>query len=222
MQFSKMLAAAIFAVSLGASAEAATVVVNGTFDNNRTGWTGSYQLRNSGPTINTGTYFFAGATGYTEIRQVYSLTAPDIDSLDGPGLNFDMSADLFGYQNQYDFSRFSASFRDAGGSQVGYVFLDSRARFPGNWGTTLIAGTSPIYQAISGLLPSATRSILFSVSATRTAGTNNDGYADNVSFSLSPVAAVPLPAGLALLSAAFASLGVFSFRKRRLELSAKP
>lgn len=222
MQFNKILAAAVLAVSLGASAEAATVVVNGTFDNNTTGWTGNYQLRNSGPTIDTGTYFFAGATPSAMIEQVYSLTASDIDSLTGAGLNFEMSADLFGYLNQRDFSIFRAIFRDAGGTQVGFAYLHSNATFTGNWGTTLIAGTSPIYQAIAGILPSATRSILFSVSAGRADGTNNDGYADNVSFSLSPVAAVPLPAGLALLSAAFASLGVFSFRKRRLELSAKP
>ena len=64
---------AIFAVS----SVQASVIVNGTFDNNTSGWTGSYTAQPGGaggfPTIDTGSYYWGGNNASNNITQIYNL-----------------------------------------------------------------------------------------------------------------------------------------------------
>lgn len=182
----------------------ANVVVNGTFDNNTTGWTGVYNSQPGGsggyPTIDTGPYYHGGWNGTHLITQVYDLTPDNLFDLASLGLNFDMSADLFGYSSQGDHSIFTASFySDTGGvgSLLGSVSLDSATNDPGIWPSSFVAGSLPNFQSVSGWLPSTTSSVLLSLESIRLAGAANDGYADNLTFAISPV---PAPASVWLFS----------------------
>jgi hypothetical protein len=189
----------------------ANVIVNGTFGNNTTGWSGTYFSQpgsSSGfPTINTGSYYWGGNNSSNTISQVYDLAASDISSLMSVGLEFSMSADLFGFASQGDHSVFKASFYSgigASGSVLGFMAFDSATNDPGVWSSSFIAGNSPNYQDGTGVLPSLTTSILFELQSIRLAGTANDGYADNLSFSISPTSvAVPEPSVALLVASGF-------------------
>lgn len=104
----------LLALSLSPSVSMANVVVNGTFDNNTTGWVGSYNAQAGGsggfPTIDTGSYYFGGQNASNSISQIYNLTNFDLNNLSSVGLNFTMSADLFGWQTHNDHSIFKAFF----------------------------------------------------------------------------------------------------------------
>lgn len=100
-----------------AAAAMTNVIVNGTFDDTATGWTGIWGLRSSDPTLTTGTYLFAPDSASNTITQIYNLVASDVDALAGPGLNFTMSGDLFGWMSQGDHAVFTAElFGGAGGT----------------------------------------------------------------------------------------------------------
>lgn len=210
----------LLALSMSSTASMANVVVNGTFDNNTTGWVGSYnaQVGGSGgfPTIDTGSYYFGGQKASNSITQIYNLTNFDLNNLSSAGLNFKMSADLFGWETHNDHSIFKASFysnADASGSLLGSIALDSATNDPGTWPSIYIAGSFPNFQSTAGILSNLTTSILFTVESIRLAGSDNDGYADNLKFSLSPVTAVPLPAAAWLFGSGL--LGFLGMKKRR-------
>ena len=193
----------LLAITLSPSVSMASVVVNGTFDNNITGWSGSYTAQPGGsggfPTIDTGSYYWGGNNASNNISQIYDLTNSDLNSLSSVGLSFNMSADLFGFDFQGDHSLFTASFYSGVGASenlLGLITLDSASNDPGQWAASFIAGNIPNFQTTTGVLPSLTTSILFSVGSIRLQGTSNDGYADNLNFSLSPVTTVPAPSAV--------------------------
>ena len=79
----------------------ALVINNGTFDN-ISFWTGTYQIKSAGggfPSIDTQPYYFGGQTGSNAITQTYTLTSSDLTNLANTGLDFIMSADLFGFSS---------------------------------------------------------------------------------------------------------------------------
>ena len=199
----------------------ANVIVNGTFDNNTTGWIGSYFSQPGGsggfPSIDTGPYFYAGDGQYNSINQVYNLTISDLASLSSTGLNFEMSADLFGFDFQGDESIFTASFfdgTDATGSLLSSFSLSSATNDPGIWATSFIAGDLPNFQSTANSVPNLTGSVRFMIESIRRQGTSNDGYADNVSFTLTaPASVVPVPAAAWLFGSAM--LGLFGFLRRK-------
>lgn len=92
--FSGLAALALSLAAAPALAATENLIVNGTFDNTTTGWTGSYRTRDSDPVIDTGSYFFAGAGSFHAIYQDFTLTTDHLAALAGPGLNFTLSADL--------------------------------------------------------------------------------------------------------------------------------
>lgn len=214
----------LLALLLSPSVSMANVVVNGTFDNNTTGWVGSYdaQIGDSHafplgfPVINTGSYYFGGQKASNSISQIYNLTNFDLNNLSSAGLNFTMSADLFGWETHNDHSIFKASFysnADASGSLLGSIALDSATNDPGTWPSIYTAGDFPNFQTTSGTLANLTTSILFTVESIRLQGAANDGYADNLKFALSPVTTVPLPAATWLFGSGL--LGFLGMKKRR-------
>lgn len=172
----------------------ANVIVNGDFDDNTTGWTGDYSIVTgvdaSFPSINTGNYYYGGkfTTGdQSRVSQVYNLKSSDLANLSSfANLQFKASADLFGYQDQDDHSIFTITFyseANAKGQQLEKITLSSKDKDPGTWADNFTAGNRPNYQTLQSIVPSATKSILFSIEAIfDEGGGDNDGYADNLRF----------------------------------------
>lgn len=217
-----LLSCGVAALALGAvsPAMAATqnLIVNGTFDNFTTGWTGNYQIRSNDPVIDTGSYFFPGPGAFHMIYQNYALTSDDLASLWSTGLTYTMSADLFGWHTQQDRGTLSVFFLDQAGDRITSSTLMSSTVYNGSWDTTITAGDK-YYQSISGLVPTDTLTLQFVITSTRIGGgTNNDGYIDNATFTMAAtpdVPAVPLPAGLPLLGTGLAALlGLRGLRRR--------
>ena len=123
-----------------------------------------------------GQNFFAGGN---VIRSTMSQTidvsafASQIDSAAGIICTF--SAYLGGYQNQNDNAKITATLRGFGSPSIlGPVFAAERNNI-----------TGLILKSAAGPLPAGTRFIDIVIEFTRTDGTGNDGYADNISLILS-------------------------------------
>lgn len=219
IQFLSVVTTLLVSFSLSSSSSA-DVVVNGTFDDNSTGWVGTYQsIDGSGsfPDLDTANYYWGGNTSTTTISQTYDLTGSDLSSLAAGGLNFSMSADLFGFSTQGDKAVFTADFFDGtggSGSLLNSVALDGVN--PGSWGSSLIAGTGDNFFTTSGSVNSSTASIVFTIQSTRSAGSSNDGYADNTSFSF-----VSVPEPSSGTSALLLLLAAATRRKREASLILK-
>jgi len=198
----------------------ANVIVNGTFDDNTTGWSGTYFSQPGGaggfPSIDTGPYYYAGSVASNSINQVYNLTIADLANLSSTGLDFKMSADLFGFSTQGDHSIFTVAFydgADATGNLLTSFSLDSASNDPGTWGTSFISGDLPNFQSNINSVSNLTTSIMFTLEGIRTDGTSNDGYADNVSLTLTPTSAVPVPAAAWLFGSGL--LGLIGMVRRK-------
>lgn len=207
-----------FVIALGmaaTTAHASNVIVNGTFDNNTTGWTGTYYVVSGDsyyPSFPTEPYFFAGDTvaGSTVqiITQTYNLTAADLATLAGPGLDYTMQGDLFN-DNFSDHATFSVDFLDGSNTSLGQESLVGLS----------VAGPPNlhIHQMTTGSLPTDTASLLFAVSVYRSTAQPNNGYADNLVFDLSSatVSTTPLPAGLPLFLTGAGLFGVLAQRRKK-------
>ncbi|MEM9540274.1 MAG: hypothetical protein AAGA60_12335 [Cyanobacteria bacterium P01_E01_bin.42] len=168
-------------------AAAENIIVNGTFDNNTTGWTGSYTLSSGSafPSLNSQPYFWGGKIAKNTITQTYDL---NLDEQNALTVEYTMSADLFGYRDQNDNAIFTAKFFDGKGGTgtlLDSASLSGSTNDPGNWPNSFTAGNTPNFQQISGSVPSATQSIQFELTANRVTNNDNDGYADNLSFEIS-------------------------------------
>ena len=210
-----MLALAV----LSTPVSAASVIVNGTFDTNTTGWTGSYSTRVADPWINTGSYYFPGAGPTHSIYQDYALTEEDRAKAQTGQLGYTLSADMFGWHGQRDYSILSVSFFDSMNTLMGFAALDTRDIYPAEgmpWDLFIHAG-GKYYQELTGFLPDSTALLRFAIDSVRVGGgTNNDGYIDNAAFTFADMPApapVPLPATLPLLAAGVLGMGALRRRK---------
>lgn len=162
-------------------------------------------IASPGP-VNRGLNFFSGgpsnaASSAHQLINVSSI-APSIDL---GSTKYELSGFLGGFSNQGDKAVLTATFLNSQDAPIGI----------GSIGPVLSADrqgvTGLLERTTDGNIPIGTRSIQIALALTRTAGSYNDGYADNLSLKLNPV---PLPAAVWLFLPGLLGLGALTNRKR--------
>lgn len=157
-----------------------------------------------------GSNFFAGGwdAASSTMTQVLNVSNAAV-AIDAHLVSFNLSAFLGGYASQDDNSVFSVLFLNAGNSQIGIASLGPVTRSDRSNLTGLQARDT------TGFIPVGTRSIEFQLVATRLQGSNNDGYADNLSFvATQGIGAVPEPSTWAMMILGFAGVGFMAYRRK--------
>jgi len=144
------------------------------------------------PTVpaNHGFSFFTGGRVPASSGSQFMALPPVNSSIDQGRVGFVLSADLGGFQNQEDYAQASVKFEDQSFVSVGVqtVIPLVTASMRGNQ-TGFVHMTLPLT-----VVPAHARWASVEVDMIRvSAGTDNDGYADNISFVLLPEPAVWLP-----------------------------
>jgi hypothetical protein len=126
-----------------------------------------------------GKQFFAGGPSNPNSRATQTVSvASRAAAIDGGKLNVTLAGYLGGFGSQSDSLTVTASFLDASGQKVGAIKIGPVTVGQRKSETTLVA------KAATVKVPAKTRSILVSLSAVRTDGSYNDGYADNLQLTL--------------------------------------
>lgn len=207
--------------ALGAQAAGygSNLIVNGDAEAGVSGWTGfdgtdlfqsvdygSNWVRPTEPgPVNRGAKMFAGesspySAGFQTV-DVASLTG----SFASGKASFALSGFLGGWSSQGDNAVLLVSFLDASSQSLGLVELGPvTAADRGN-------KTGLLFRSTSGFVPVNTAKIEFTLSMERLNSSDNDGYADNLSFVLN-TAPVPEPGSYALM---VLGLGLLAAVKRR-------
>lgn len=165
------------------------------------------QATDAGP-ADRGWMLFVGGSGHASAYgyQLLDLSANVADIATGT-VGYNLSGWLGGWLAQKDYAQFTATFYDAANNALGSATLGPVMPADRN----NVSGLFSVGTA--GYLPSATTHVKFELTMLRDNGSDNDGYADNLSFVLSnSTAAVPEPETYALL---LAGLGVCVFAARR-------
>jgi len=153
---------------------------------------GGFPLASDPGPASRGLNFFAGGPSAAASSGWQSI---DLSSgagvIDAGGASFDLSAYLGGFSSQGDNARLTVTFLDGasavlGSATIGPVSPADRA-----------GATGLLWQETTGSVPVNTRSATIELLLTRTDGSYNDGYADNLSLVIS---AVPEPSEALLLS----------------------
>ncbi|NHZ87858.1 PEP-CTERM sorting domain-containing protein [Massilia sp. CCM 8733] len=155
---------------------------------------------------NRGKNFFAGGVNTPASRAVQVIDLGGYsDAIKGGQSQFDLSGWLGGYATQSDSATLTAVFRDKSGNTL---FSKSLAPVSVSDRGGL---NNLVYRESHGFIPVGSALVDIVLDMNRAEGSYNDGYADNLSFS---VTAVPEPSSWAMLGAGLAMLG-FAARKRR-------
>ncbi|MGH6870056.1 MAG: M10 family metallopeptidase C-terminal domain-containing protein [Rhizomicrobium sp.] len=147
-----------------------------------------------GASVYGGNGYFAGGPGSAgaNIFQTIDVSAY-ASAIDAGTLDFDASGDFGGYLSQNDSMTLNLTFLASDGTT--------------SLGTASVGGVSAadrgdvtelLYRETSGALPSGTRFIKVELDATRTDGSYDDAYADNISLSLTGAG---VPGGTVLVNA---------------------
>lgn len=156
---------------------------------------------------NRGQNFFAGGDSnpFSSARQTIDLASLSA-SINSGKTQFDLSGWLGGYAGQNDRATLTVTFRDSSQNVISSTSLASVSA------ADRVNGTGLVLRDTQGYIPVGALSADIVLDMTRDAGSYNDGYADNLSFS---VAAVPEPETYAMLLGGLALLGVAARRKGR-------
>lgn len=211
-------ALALLSFCLGAQAQTLgeNLIVNGDAESGITGWTifdgyspiqsvayGDNWVKPTQPgPVDRGLGMF---TGTGERAAAYQWL--DLGALAGQPLSYDLSGWLGGWLAQEDNALLYVSFLDASSNEIGHADIGPVG--PADRGNQ----TGLVLRQASGLLPTGTASLMFSLSMERLGGGDNDGYADNLSFKLT--SAVPEASSVASLVAGLAALGLVAGLRRR-------
>lgn len=211
-------ALALLSFCLGAQAQALgeNLIVNGDAEAGISGWTifdgystiqsveyGDNWVKPSQPgPVDRGQGMFTGTGARAAAYQWL-----DLGALAGQSLRYDLSGWLGGWQAQEDNALLYVSFLDAGSNEIGHA--DIGPVTPADRANQ----TGLFLRQASGLLPTGTTSLMFSLSMERLGGGDNDGYADNLSFKL--MSAVPEASSVASLLAGLGALGLIAGLRRR-------
>lgn len=164
-------------------------------------------LADAGP-ASRGKNFFAGgdSNGFSSATQSISLASLSAGINTGHA-QFDLSGWLGGYESQNDHAVLTVTFRDASSNVLASTSLSSvLASDRGNH-------TALLQRDAQGYIPVGALSADISLNMTRTSGSYNDGYADNLSFSVA--APVPEPETYAMLLTGMLVLGASAARRKR-------
>ncbi len=153
-----------------------------------------------------GLNFFSGGGSNTSssITQMIDISAAAA-TIDLGHAGFDLSAYLGGFASQNDHAVLQISFLDVAQGALGNASIGP----VGNVDRGNITGL--LLRETTGHVPVGTRFIDVALTMTRTAGSYNDGYADNLSLVLQ---AVPEPSSYAMLLAGLGTLAV-GLRRRK-------
>jgi hypothetical protein len=235
-------AAAVLCISLGSAPALATplatnLIVNGNAEANvgapnfsatvvPTGWitTSNFSAvqyaAGGGSDLNTadsaaiggGFNYFAGGPSTALSTALQSINIADLAaSIDAGLLDVEFRAHIGGYADQEDNMTIEATFKDATNAPISSLQLGPvTATERGDVSQLLL-------RLISADVPVGTRGIDILMTATRTAGSYNDGYADNLALQLIGTQQVelPNPGTLGLLGLALAGLGFSRKRARK-------
>lgn len=145
---------------------------------------GSYPTTTDPGPDGRGAFFFSGGQTATssasQIINVSAYAAP----IDFRIQKYNLSGYLGGFANQADNARVTATFRDAANNPIGSAVIGPVTPADRNGVTSLLS------RSASGILPIGTRSVKIALLFTRFEGTFNDGYADNLSFTLNQAAEI--------------------------------
>jgi hypothetical protein len=140
--------------------------------------------------INGGTQFFAGGP-HASADNTAETASQDVDvsaaaaEIDAGGVTATLAAALGGFESQGDAAKVDATFVAADGRTLASVSVGPVSASDRGEETKLLPRSASV------AVPAATRSVRLVITATRVEGNYNDGYADNVSLTLS---AAPAPA----------------------------
>lgn len=189
------------------------LIVNGDAESGVSGWTvfdgydlfqavdyGNNWVKPSEPgPADRGAKMFTGLGGQAAGYQLL-----DLGELGSTPLAYTLSGWLGGWQAQGDNALLYVSFLDVTGTEIGHSVIGPIG--PQDRGNV----TGLYYREDSGLLPVGVARLQFSLSMERLGGGDNDGYADNLRFVLTPV---PEPSTWVLLAAGLGLLGMAARRK---------
>jgi hypothetical protein len=214
-------AAALFAVACSGNAAVTygqNLVVNGDAEAGLSGWTGypDYSMVQSvdygnnwvlptqpGP-VDRGTKMFAGFGQYAVGVQTLDFGVPTAQNT-----SYSLSGWLGGWADQGDNALFYVQFLDAGNNEIGNAAIGPVT--PQDRGNQ----TGLYYRESSGIMPAGTSRLSFWLSMERLASSDNDGYADNLSFiARQTVSPVPEPGMAATFALGLGLLGWAGRRKR--------
>ena len=165
-------------------------------------------LSDPGP-VDRGNNFFAGgdSNSFSSAEQQLDITFAS-NAVNGTGALFSLSGWLGGFASQGDNAVLQAHFlngvgADLGMASIGPVTNVDRAN-----------ATGLQFREATGEIPIGTETVHFTLNMSRLAGSYNDGYADNLSFVLSPV---PEPETYAMFMAGLGLMGFLARRRKQKE-----
>jgi hypothetical protein len=163
--------------------------------------------------IGGGRNFFAGGnTALATATQTVDVSAAR-SQIDAGTQPVTLSGYLGGFASQADTMTVTATYLGASGNSLGSLRIGPVTAADRSGQTALLR------RAVSGTIPVGTRSVRVVMTATRLEGTSNDGYADNISLTLSG-STVPPVLGRAVNVAVVSGQVLIKLRGRFVPLSA--